>query len=109
MIIISFEDTALHDLCVDLDRAEQMLGSVTASALVNFISDAIAFENVGELIEFLAGDVEMRMDDSLSISLGSDYRAYLVVVGTQFRRDAHGRIVWESVTRLKLVQISRLP
>lgn len=106
---MSFENTALHDMCVDLDRAEQMFGSITASALVNFISDAISFENVGELIEFLTGDVEIRMDDSLFIALGSDYRAYLVVVGTQFRRDAQGRIVWDTVTRLKLVQISRLP
>jgi len=109
LINISFEDAALHDLCVDLDRAEKVFGSISASALVNFISDANAFESVRELIDFIGGDIEITVDDSLSIALGSDYRVYLVAVGTRFIRDAEGRIVWASVSRLKLLHISRSP
>ena len=109
MITISFEDQPLHDYCVDLERAELMFGSVSASALVSFISEAMAFENVAELMEFLGNDIEISVDDSLFLSIGSDYRAALVAVGTRFSRDADGRVVWASVTRLKLVQISRWP
>ena len=109
MINISFQDAPLHDLCVDLERAEQMFGSVSAAALVNFISEADAFENVQELIDFLGGDLEVSVDDSIFVAIGADYRATFVVVGTRFNRDDHGRIVWESVTRLKLVEISRWP
>lgn len=109
MITISFEDQPLHDTCVDLERAEQLLGSISAAALVNFISDALAFENVGELAEFLGEDIEFLEDDSLSVAIGSDYRAALVVAGRRFDRDVAGRVVWSSVKRLKLVQISRLP
>lgn len=109
MIIISFEDDPLHDLCVDLERAEQMFGTVSASALVTFISDAIAFDNVRELMDYLGGDIEISVDDFLFVAIGSDYRATLVVVGTRFNRDPKGRIVWSSVTRLKLVDISRRP
>lgn len=108
MIIISFEDLPLHDICVDLERAEQLLGSISAAALVNFISDALAFENVGELADFIGDDAKILEDDSLSVAIGSDYQAILVVAGKRFDRDAAGRVVWSSVTRLKLVQISRL-
>lgn len=109
MITISFEDQPLHDVCVDLARAEQLFGSVSASALVNFISEAMAFENVGELVEFIGDDVEISGDDSLFVGIGSEYRAALVVAGTRFERDADGRVIWSSVTRLKLVQITRWP
>jgi hypothetical protein len=109
LIIVSFEDQALHDTCVDLERAELMLGSVSAGALVSFISDALAFENVDELIDYLGGDVKILQDDSLSVAIGSDYRAALVAVGKRVVRDAADRVVWSSVTRVKLVQISRLP
>lgn len=108
MITISFQDQALHDSCVDLQRAEQLLGSVHADALVTFISDAMAFENAGELIDFLGDDARITANDSLSVAIGSDYRATLVAVGRRFDRDTGRRIVWASVTRLKLVEISRL-
>jgi hypothetical protein len=46
---------------------------------VTFISDAVAFENVGELLDFLGDDIRVLPDDSLSVAIGSDYRAALVV------------------------------
>lgn len=109
MINISFENDELHDICVDLNLAEQALGSVSAAALVNFISDATAFENAGELMDYLNGDMDISADDSLLVAIGSDYRASLVVVGTRFSRDVDGRVAWATVTRLKLVDISRWP
>lgn len=109
MITVSFENQALHDDCVNLQRADLLLGSVNAEALVSFLSDAAAFENVGELIAFLGEDVRISLDDSLFVAIGSEYRAELVVVGTRFRRGRTGQIDWSSVTRLKLVQLSRLP
>ncbi|HEX8222490.1 MAG TPA: hypothetical protein VF605_01590 [Allosphingosinicella sp.] len=109
MITISFEDQPLHDSCVDLHRAEQMFGSVHAAAIVTFISDAMAFDNTSEFIDFLGRDVQILPDDTLSVAIGSDYRAALVVAGKRFKRSQDGRISWTSVTRLKLVEISRLP
>ena len=52
MITISFEDELLHDTCIDLSRAEASYGSLNAAALVTFISDVRAFENVQELIDY---------------------------------------------------------
>ncbi|RSY89557.1 hypothetical protein DAH66_02565 [Sphingomonas koreensis] len=109
MINITFEGEPLHELCVDLSKAEQAYGSVAAGALVAFISDAQALETVDEMIELLGDDVKILEDDSLSIAIGSDYRAALVVVGTRHTEDPDGRIVWSSVTRLKLLVISRVP
>lgn len=109
MITISFDTQQLHDDCVNLQRADLLLGSISAEALVTFLSDAAAFENVGELIAFLDQEVKINSDDSLSVAIGSEYRATLVVVGTRFATNADGRIIWKSVTRLKLVEISRLP
>ncbi len=109
MITISFENQLLHDTCIKLERAEQLFGSISAAALVNFISEAMAFENVEELMDFLGNDAEVSADDSLFVSIGANYRAVLVVVGTRFERDPGGRVVWASLTRLKLIQISRWP
>ena len=108
-MIISFETTHLHDDCVNLQRAEQLFGSLSAAALITFLSDAAAFENVAELIEFLDNEVRVNDDDSLSVAIGAEYRATLVVVGKRFERDTDDRINWASVTRLKLMEISRLP
>lgn len=109
MITISFENEELHDICVDLERAEQLLGTVSAGALVNFISEANAFENVGELMDFLQDEIEVSVHGSLSVAIGSDCRAILVVVGKRFDRSADEQILWASVTRLKLTEISRRP
>lgn len=108
MITISFEDEPLHDTCIDLSRAEAAYGSLHAAALVTFISDARAFENVQELIDFPGQEIKILPDDSLSVSIGSDYCAALVVVAKRFDRDAMGRVIWSSVTRLKLVTMSRV-
>lgn len=109
MITISFKSQQLHDDCVNLQRAEQLFGSVNAEALVTFLSDAAAFENVGELIDFLGGEAREHLEDSLFVAIGSEYGAVLVAVGERFKRDAEGRVVWSSVTRLKMVEMSRLP
>lgn len=109
MTTISFEDGPLHDTCVELEKAELEYGSLSAAALVTFISEARAVENVEELIDLFVGEIKILPDDSLSLSLGSDYCAALVVAGTRFKRDAEGRVIWSSVTRLKLVEMSRVP
>ncbi len=109
MITISFADQALHDICVDLSRAELVFGSLNAAALVTFISDTSAFDSVQELIDFLGDEIKIFEDDSLSVSIGSYYSALLVVVGKRFSRDAADRVIWSTVKRLKLVTITRVP
>ncbi len=109
MINITFEGEALYETCIDLHKAERAYGSVAAASLVTFLSDAQAFETVDELIDLFGEDIFISVNDSLSVAIGSDYRAALVVVGTRHKVDAGGRIVWASVTRLKLLEISRLP
>ena len=108
MITISFEDGPLHDTCIELQKAELEYGSLNAAALVTFLSEALAFENVEELISLFGEEIKILPDDSLSLPIGSDYRVALVVAGTRFKRNAVGRVVWSSVTRLKLVEMSRV-
>ena len=90
-----------------MDQQESDLGILD---LIQVFVEALdrCFENVCELIAFLDGGAKIGPDDSLSVAIGTDYRATLVVVGKRFARDSHGRVVWASVTRLKLTQISRL-
>lgn len=109
MITVSFEDQNLHDVCVELERAEQLLGSIHAAALVTLISDIMALDHAEQLMDFLGDDVEVSVDDSLIVSIGTEYRVTMVVAGQRHRRDEARRIVWATVTRLKLTQISRWP
>lgn len=109
MITVSFQDPLLHDICTDLDRAENQYGRVEAQALVTLISDAHALENAQELIDLHAGEIFVLEDDILQVVISADYRAALVAVGTRFSRSEDGRVRWDSVTRLKLVEVSRVP
>jgi len=109
LIILSFQDSRLHDICTDLDRAERHYGRVEAQALVTLISDAHALENAQELIDLHEGEIFVLDDDSLLVLISADYRAAFIAVGTRFARSDDGRIRWNSVTRLKLVEVSRLP
>lgn len=108
MITVSFHDPFLHDICTDLDRAEGQYGRVEAQALVTLISDAHALENAEQLIDLHVGELFVLEDDSLRVDLSADYRAALVAVGTRFTRSDDGRIRWDSVTRLKLVEVLRV-
>lgn len=108
MITLSFEDQLVHDTCTDLDRAERLYGRVAAEDLVTLISDALALENAGQLID-LHGGIIIQDDDSLHVPIGAEYRAALVPVGTRFNRSDDERVLWDTVTRLKLVEVSRLP
>lgn len=109
MITLSFEEQSLHDACIELREAEVQFGSLTADALVTFISDALASENAEELCTLYGDQVKFSGDDSLSVVIGSDYEAALVVAGKRFKRDGDGRVIWSSVMRLKLVEMSRVP
>ncbi len=109
MINITFEGQPLHDICASLEMAEQAYGTVSAGALVTFLSEARSLETVDELIELLGDDVDIATDDTLSVAIGADYQVDLAVVGTRHSRDTGGRIVWASVTRLKVLAISRVP
>jgi hypothetical protein len=57
LITVSFHDPLLHDICIDLDRAERHYGRVEAEALVTLISDAHALENAEQLIDLHAGEI----------------------------------------------------
>lgn len=109
MITISFEHAEHHETCSNLERAEQLLGSVSAGELVRFLSDAAASNNVGDLIDLLGEDIKISGDDSLSVAIGSDYRADLIAMGQHVKRDGDDRVIWTSVIRLKLMAISRVP
>lgn len=108
LITVSFRDRSLHDICTDLNLAERLYGRVEAQALVTLISDAHALENAQELIDLHDGQIFILEDDSLGAVISAEYRAVFVAVGTRFRRSDDDRIRWNSVMRLKLVEVSRL-
>lgn len=105
-MIISFETHDLHDCCCRIESAEEKFGSIHAQALATLIADAEAFESAAELIDFLGPDANLNQDDSLSVAIGSDYQAKFVAAGVRFARSDEGRVIWSSVQRLKLVEIS---
>lgn len=108
-MIISFGCDELLEACESLEHAERKYGRIAAEALVTLLSDTTDLDRADELIALFDNDIKISPDDSLSIAIGSDYRAALVVAGKRFDRDADGRVVWASVTRLKLTNISRHP
>ncbi len=108
MITLTFADQPLHDDCVKIERAEHAFGA-HAATVINFIAEVASVDNVDELAAVLGEEIIFLPDDSLCVAIGSDYRAALVVTGKRFNRHGDGRIDWSSVTRLKLVEITRVP
>jgi hypothetical protein len=106
-LIISFDTRELLECCSSLEMAEQQLGSAHAQALVSLIADAEAFENASQLIKFFGSDAHVAETDTISLAIGSDYRAVFVAAGVRFVRDVDGTVDWTSVQRLKLVDLSR--
>jgi hypothetical protein len=106
-LIVSYDTTALQQACYVLEHAEQQYGAVHAQALIALIADVEAFDNGAELIDFWNEELVITNDDSLLLPVGADYRATLTAVGSRYQRDADGRVVWSSVTRLKLLAITR--
>jgi len=107
LITISFHDQDLHDTCARLDAAEDRYGSVHAQAIVTFISEAYSSENAEELLGLYGNRAQVGLDDSLSIEISSRYLATLVPVGTRFKKDDGDRVIWNTVNRLKIMQIVR--
>lgn len=105
-LIISFERRDLQQLCCKLEVAEQQLGVVHAQELASAIADVEAFKHAEELIGFFGDEVLIGGDDSLTMPIGSAYRAMFFAAGAKFTRDAEGRVVWSTVTRMKLMDIS---
>lgn len=108
-MIISFETPELLECCSSLDAAERELGSAHAQALISMIADAEAFDCADDLIKFFGREALVGESDTLSLAIGSDYRAGFVAIGINFVRNADGSVDWTSVRRLKLLHISRCP
>ena len=106
-IVISFETEDLLKCCSFIDAAEQTFGRTHAEALITLIADAEAFDHVNDLIDFLGTDGTLSEDDSLLISIGSEYQGKFVAAGVRFGRDDVGRVDWKSVQRLKLMEINK--
>lgn len=106
-MIVSYETTELQQACFALELAEEQYGTIHAQALIALIADIEAFANAGELADFWGSDMLSVDNDALSLPVGADYQAIFAAVGTRYSRDVEGRAIWTSVTRLKLLAITR--
>ncbi len=88
-----------------LSEAEVALGTVNAKALVSIIADIEAHQNAEEMLDFMDGIVQVKGNDTLEISLGSNYYVVLVPVGIRFQRGNDGQVIWHTVERLKVTAI----
>lgn len=100
MLTISFISAKWKQICTNIEAAQEELGAQAASDLLTFLAEAESMPNAAELIDF-RGE-EIGEGDSLSIAIGSDYRATLTVVGKKPTRKPGGEIDWESVQHMMI-------
>lgn len=106
-MIVSYDCDELRRACLDIDEAQRCLGMGDAQALVTLVADIEAMGDCGEFLAFAAPEARVSGNDSLTVSIGSEYEAVFVPAGERFVRAQGGAIDWSSVRRLKLVQIGR--
>ena len=104
---MSFEIRALRDSCLVLSVAEANFGILDAQALITMIADIEAFDTADELISYFGPDAVVHEDDSISARVGDNYTATFIPTGLRFDRNPDGRVIWSSVSRLKLMEIKR--
>jgi hypothetical protein len=104
-VIVSFETRELKEAVLILRAAEARFGAVNAQALIALIADIEAFGDAEQLLAFMGDDAVIGEDDSLSLPVGANYRATFIAAGSRFGRNAGSRVIWSSVTRLKMMEV----
>ena len=74
---------------------------------MSLIADAEALDSADELIDYLGPAAQVDEDDTLVLTIGSEYLGEFVVLGTRAIHNENGKVDWSSVQRLKLVNILR--
>lgn len=88
-----------------MSEAEAALGTVNAKALVTAIADIEAQENGSDLLGYMSDTANFNADDTLTIFFGTECAATFTVAARRFQRDHEERVIWSSVSRLKLIAI----
>lgn len=106
-LIISFDTEELRDCCCSLEVAEQKLGGVHAQSLISLIADAEASENAADLIDLFCVERNSINGISLLFVIGLGWQVEFVAAGSRFNLGKDNEVIWKSVKRLKLLNISR--
>jgi hypothetical protein len=95
----------LQQICCTFELAERRFGTMHAQELISLIADVEALDKAEELINFFDGRLRIAEDDQICLQLGTNYQMTFYTVGKKFTKNEQGRVVWSSVTRLKLLDI----
>ncbi|WP_392338821.1 hypothetical protein [Loktanella salsilacus] len=107
-LIVSFITLELQVACNTITVAEQSFGVVHAQALISLIADIEAFDHAAELIDFLGNEAEVTLNDTLSLAVGSGYRAIFQPAARKYLRSDAGQVLWPTVKRLKLIELTEI-
>lgn len=105
-MVVSFDTQELRDFCESLELAVATIGSAHAQELRTVLSDAEAAETAAEFIEFYSPFVSVA-DDSISLPIGTKYRASFVALSAGLDDDCGTGIEWSEVRRLKMMDLSK--
>jgi hypothetical protein len=105
-LIISFDTRALRDQCASLEMAEAAFGSAHASELIAALADAEAAEHAAEFMELYPGGVTTT-NERFSVPIGTEYRTAFQALGVTIVRSSKGTLDWQTVRRLKMMDLSR--
>jgi len=104
MVTIGFSTQEWKQVCIRYEAAQAHFDSAqVATDLMTFLAEAEAIEDAAALLEFRDG--QNTEGDSLSFPISSNYRATLIAVGKEPKRDENGEIEWGSVQHMMLVEI----
>lgn len=107
VLIVSFGSKKLRTLCATSPELFKWLGVPHAQLFIQLISDAEAFDNAAELLEYLGEDASLILNrDALVVAIGTRYQGVFVATGNKFKRNSAGRVEWYSVRRLKLTELN---
>ena len=105
-MVISFETTKLRTICESSEEADAEFGQEIANRLRTRLADLAAAPSVGELPHGLPAAIRLNGMEAWALRVSEALRIAFVVNHAKHQGGVVGRIEWEKVRRVKLIDIS---
>ena len=104
---IAFDSLLIRQICEDASHAVQNLGPEVADALMDRLADLDAATAVTDILLGRPRVIQNETDEVMAIDLCNGYTMVFATNHKNKPTDEDGRIVWDRVTRVKILQIQK--
>lgn len=104
---IAFDSLPIRQICEDASHAVQNLGPEVADALMDRLADLDAATSVTDILVGRPRVIQKETDEVMAVDLCKGFSMVFAANHKNKPTGDNGRIVWDRVTRVKILQIQQ--